>query len=55
MIWNNDSSLSSLISLLFKMLDSKIQKSFKLCLAREKLEFQETLTQAVSSHAYWTV
>ena len=44
--------LSSLASLLFKMSDHKIGKSFKLCLAREKLEFQEALTQVVSTHAY---
>ena len=52
MIWNIDSSLSSLTSLLFKMSNCKIQKAFKLCLTREKLEFQEALTQAVSTHAY---
>ena len=52
MSWNNGSSLSSLASLLFKMADCKIQKSFKLGLAQEKLEFQEALTQAVSTHAY---
>ena len=52
MIWNNDSSLSSLTSLLFKMSDHKIKKSFKPCLAREKPEFQDALTQAVSTHTY---
>ena len=52
MVWNNDSSLSSLSSLLFKMADHKIQKSFKLSLVQEKLEFQEALTQVVSTHAY---
>ena len=31
---------------------AKIQKSFKLCLAQEKLEFQEALNQVVSTHAY---
>ena len=36
-------------SLPFQMADQEVQKSFKLCLAWEKLEFQEALTQAVSS------
>ena len=31
------------------------QKVFKVCLAQEKVEFQEALTKAVSVQAYYTI